>query len=322
MKKPLILCHPRCTTCKKAKTWLDENGIAYDERSIIEENPTVDELREWHAKSGLPLKRFFNTSGTKYKELSLKDKLPNMTEDEQYSLLARDGMLVKRPLLVTDTLAVPGFKEKEWQDAIEGKAPSDDAAPKAKAKQSVKASYPALVMKITLRGMKPPVWRRLIVPINMTFHNLNDALIIAMGWDGTHLSNFHLPEQQIDIIASLYDYTDIDFDECLRADRVRLSKYLAHEKKFIYTYDMGDNWEHTVTIEKRIEDYEHNYPIVTAYKGNCPPDDSGGVWGYMDLLEREDEDAKTWLEEYGDREYDLEHTNYILEGIKVRSVKK
>lgn len=116
MKKGLFVCYPRCTTCQKARRWLEEHGAAVEERDIKEERPTADELRAWHAKSGLPLKRFFNTSGLKYKELGLKDKLPTLSEAEQYDLLASDGMLVKRPLLVATDFVLVGFKEKEWQE--------------------------------------------------------------------------------------------------------------------------------------------------------------------------------------------------------------
>lgn len=116
MKKGLFVCYPRCTTCQKARRWLEERGAAVEERDIKEERPTADELRAWHAKSGLPLKRFFNTSGLKYKELGLKDKLPTLSEAEQYDLLASDGMLVKRPLLVAADFVLVGFKEKEWQE--------------------------------------------------------------------------------------------------------------------------------------------------------------------------------------------------------------
>ena len=116
MKKGLFVCYPRCTTCQKARRWLEERGAAVEERDIKEERPTADELRAWHAKSGLPLKRFFNTSGLKYKELGLKDKLPTLSEAEQYDLLASDGMLVKRPLLVAADFILVGFKEKEWQE--------------------------------------------------------------------------------------------------------------------------------------------------------------------------------------------------------------
>lgn len=110
----LFIEYPKCSTCQKAKKWLDANGIAYEDRNIVEENPSAEELREWQRRSGLPLKRFFNTSGMKYKELNLKDRLPQMTEDEQFALLATDGMLVKRPLLVDGDRVLPGFKEKEW----------------------------------------------------------------------------------------------------------------------------------------------------------------------------------------------------------------
>jgi len=111
----LFVCYPKCSTCKKARKWLEENGIAFDERDIKEENPTRKELVKWHKESGLPLRRFFNTSGMLYRELQLKDKLRNMTEDEMYDLLASDGMLVKRPLLIKDDAVLVGFKQGEWE---------------------------------------------------------------------------------------------------------------------------------------------------------------------------------------------------------------
>ena len=114
----LFVCYPRCSTCKKAQKWLDEHQLPYTVRDIKEDNPTADELREWVARSGLPLKRFFNTSGLVYKNLGLKDKLPTMIEDEQIALLASDGMLVKRPLLVGDDFVLPGFKPVEWENAL------------------------------------------------------------------------------------------------------------------------------------------------------------------------------------------------------------
>ncbi len=114
LKMIKFICYPKCTTCQKAKAWLDENEIKYDLRDIKENNPTLDEIKEWHKKSGLPLKRFFNTSGLLYKSLNLKEKLPTMTEEEQYELLSTDGMLVKRPLLIGDEFIFVGFKEKEW----------------------------------------------------------------------------------------------------------------------------------------------------------------------------------------------------------------
>lgn len=114
----LFVCYPKCSTCQKAKAWLQERGVAFDERDIKQDNPTEQELRAWHEKSGLPLKRFFNTSGLQYKALGLKDKLPAMTEDEQYALLATDGMLVKRPLLIGEDFDLPGFKVKEWEERL------------------------------------------------------------------------------------------------------------------------------------------------------------------------------------------------------------
>ena len=114
----LFVCYPKCTTCQKAQKWLDARGVACEVRNIKEQNPTEDELRAWHKRSGLPLKRFFNTSGLVYKELGLKDKLPAMSEDEQFALLATDGMLVKRPLLIGENFALPGFKEAEWESVL------------------------------------------------------------------------------------------------------------------------------------------------------------------------------------------------------------
>ena len=114
----LFIHYPKCTTCKRAKNWLDEHGIAYDERHIAEQNPTYDELKKWYALSGLPLKRFFNTSGVLYKSMQLKDKLPNMTEEEQLKLLATDGMLVKRPIVADGDIVLVGFNENEWQTLI------------------------------------------------------------------------------------------------------------------------------------------------------------------------------------------------------------
>lgn len=110
-----VLCYEKCTTCKKALKWLDDNNIEYTLRPIKEQKPSAAELKSWHEKSGLPLKRFYNTSGLLYKELGLKDKIGGMSEDEQYELLAGDGMLVKRPLLVTEDIVLTGFKESEWE---------------------------------------------------------------------------------------------------------------------------------------------------------------------------------------------------------------
>lgn len=114
----LLIWYPKCTTCQKAKAWLDAQGLSYDLREIKTQNPTQEELRSWHAQSGLPLRRLFNTSGLQYKALGLKDKLPTMDEDEQFSLLASDGMLVKRPVLVGDDVAFFGFKEADWAEKL------------------------------------------------------------------------------------------------------------------------------------------------------------------------------------------------------------
>ena len=110
--------YPKCSTCQKAKKWLDAHDVAYTDRHIVEDNPTAEELRAWHERSGLPLKRFFNTSGMLYREMELSKKLPDMPEDEQYALLATNGMLVKRPLLITAATVIPGFKETAWEEAL------------------------------------------------------------------------------------------------------------------------------------------------------------------------------------------------------------
>ena len=110
----VFICYPKCSTCQKAKKWLNEHKIEFTERHIVDANPTYDELKEWYKKSGLPLKKFFNTSGLLYKEMQLKDKLPKMNEEEQLKLLATNGMLVKRPLVVKDDTVLVGFKETAW----------------------------------------------------------------------------------------------------------------------------------------------------------------------------------------------------------------
>ena len=114
----LFIWYPKCSTCQKAKKWLDEHDMKYTERHIVEDNPSYDELNEWYRRSGLPLKRFFNTSGMLYKEMQLKDKLPVMSEEEQLRLLATNGMLVKRPLVVKENCILTGFKEAEWEKNI------------------------------------------------------------------------------------------------------------------------------------------------------------------------------------------------------------
>lgn len=114
----LYICYPKCSTCKKAQSWLDEKGISYELRNIKENNPTYEELSEWYRNSGLPLKRFFNTSGQLYKSMNLKEKLLVMSEDEQLKLLASDGMLVKRPMCIVGDKVLVGFKEKEWSEIL------------------------------------------------------------------------------------------------------------------------------------------------------------------------------------------------------------
>lgn len=113
-----FICYPKCTTCQKAQKWLDENNIKYNLRDIKENNPTLEEIKAWHKKSGLPLKKFFNTSGLLYKSMQLKDKLADMPEEEQYKLLASDGMLVKRPIIVNGDTVIVGFREKEYEEKL------------------------------------------------------------------------------------------------------------------------------------------------------------------------------------------------------------
>ncbi len=114
----LLLCYPKCTTCQKAQKWLDSKGISYRYRDIKTENPTAEELKSWHIKSELPLKRFWNTSGLQYKNLDIKNRLPEMAEEEQLALLATDGMLVKRPILINGNVVLVGFREDEWEKFI------------------------------------------------------------------------------------------------------------------------------------------------------------------------------------------------------------
>ena len=113
-----FICYPKCSTCQKARKWLEANHLEFTERHIVEENPSYEELKEWYAESGLPLKKFFNTSGMLYKEMQLKDKLPTMSEEEQLKLLATNGMLVKRPLIVNGNIILTGFKEADWEKAL------------------------------------------------------------------------------------------------------------------------------------------------------------------------------------------------------------
>lgn len=114
----LFIEYPKCSTCQKAKKWLNENGFEYESRHIKEQNPTFDELKGWYEQSGMPLKKFFNTSGLIYKSMGLKDKLPTMSEEEQLKLLATDGMLVKRPIIISDSTILTGFREKEWSEKL------------------------------------------------------------------------------------------------------------------------------------------------------------------------------------------------------------
>ena len=330
MTTPLFLCYPKCTTCKKAQNWLDQHSVATAARDISKENPSENELREWHKASGLPLKKFFNTSGKKYKEQHLKDKLPSMSMEEQYKLLATDGLLVKRPILVGDDFVLVGFKEADWANRFavgqttDGEQPKPKPAkttngtkPKQEPKPQEKVSVRAFQMKITLRGMKPLVWRRFFVPEDMTFNDLADVLIAVMGWAGSHLSAFELPKSGMNIMANPWSDDEDQFGE-RNGKTVKLAQFLPEEKKFIFVYDMGDNWEHEVVIEDVRENYPALYPAVLAYEGDCPPEDCGGVWGYMDMLKSDDEDAKEWLKE-SSVPYSMEETNASLREMKIEN---
>ena len=333
MEKNLFLCYPKCATCKKAQKWLDNNNIEISLRDIAKDNPTEDELHAWHKTSGLPLKKFFNTSGKKYKEMHLKDKLPGMSEDEQFQLLATDGLLVKRPILVGDGFVLVGFKEAEWEKRLctgqeeaksepeetESQEPKQAKAPEPEQPPQEKVSVRAFQMKVTLRAMKPPVWRRFFVPENMTFQNLADVLIAVMGWNGSHLSAFEMPKSGLNIMANPWSDDEEQFGD-RNGKKVKLAELLPDEKKFIFVYDMGDNWEHEVVIEEVRENYPALYPAVLAYEGNCPPDDCGGVWSYMDMLKEDDEDTKEWLNE-NSTVYDMEEVNKTLRNIKVKNPK-
>ena len=116
----LYVCYPKCSTCKKAQKWLDDNDVEYETRDIKENNPSYEELREWYNKSGLPLKKFFNTSGIVYRSMNLKDKLSDMSEEEQLELLATNGMLVKRPIVITENTVLVGFRENDWENVLNG----------------------------------------------------------------------------------------------------------------------------------------------------------------------------------------------------------
>ena len=308
MKKFLFLCYSKCSTCKKAERWLTDNGVNIEMRDIKTANPTAEELLAWHKLSGLPLKKFFNTSGASYKDMGLKDKLPDMSEDEQIKLLATDGMLVKRPILVGYNRVLVGFKEVEWAEKLLGETLGK--------KTIDKGCVPAFVMKITLKGVRPSVWRRVVVPQNMTFQKLGEIFIIAMGWSGYHMSVFEMPKTGVQIVMGAGAFgarLGLDAGD-LMAKKVKLSQFLPREAKFSFIYDMGDYWEHKILIEKVIDDYEFNYPQVTAYKGNCPPEDCGGSWGYEEMLENPDD----YDEEDMPTEYDLAEVNKELKRIRAR----
>ncbi len=337
MTAPLFLCYPKCTTCKKAQKWLDDNHIEITVRDIAKENPTEDELRAWHKASGLPLKKFFNTSGKKYKEQHLKDKLPEMSEDEQFRLLATDGLLVKRPIFVGSGFVLVGFKEADWEKRLTGaeaaeppelttqetkpqKAAKKTKTPKKSAPEpeQPKVSVRAFRMKVTLRGMKPEVWRRFFVPEDMTFSEFAEVLIRVMGWTGRHMAAFELPKSGMNIIAASWT------DEMQLGERdgrkVKLTQYLPDEKKFIFVYDMGDNWEHEIVVEDIRENYPALHAAVLAYEGDCPPEDCGGVWSFMEKLAKTDAETEKWLAE-SSHPYNMEGTNVALREIKAGNQK-
>lgn len=169
-------------------------------------------------------------------------------------------------------------------------------------------------IKVTLKDSKPPIWRRVIVPAEYTFQEFAEVLIIAMGWSGYHLSEFEMSEgTHITVNFPVDDggFFD-DFDESVNASEVELVNYLDVGEKFIFTYDFGDNWEHVVLLEKIADDFEKNYPVVVKFKGNCPPEDCGGIWNYYDLLNSDslDEDMKAILDDI--REYDIDDVNEAL----------
>ncbi len=324
MNAPLFLCYAKCATCRKARKWIDAQGITVEARDIVADKPTEEELRAWHKASGLPLKKFFNTSGKKYKELSLKDKVPGMSEDEQYKLLATDGLLVKRPILVDGDSVLVGFKEPAWQERLCGEAPATSSAPAGASapdptppkKTAHKEAQPrnniairAYQLKITLRGMKPAVWRRCFVPEDMTFQDLADVLIRVMGWNGSHLSAFEMPKSGLNLMTNPWSDDEEQFGE-RNGRNVRLADLLPKEDHFIFVYDMGDNWEHEVVVEKVRDDYPALQAVVLQYEGDCPPDDSGGVWGYMELLASDDPDDKEWLKQA--KPYDMTAANAAL----------
>lgn len=327
MKAPLFLCYAKCATCKKAQKWLKAQGVSFETRDIAAKNPTLNELRAWHKASGLPLKKFFNTSGKKYKEMKLKDKLPAMSEDEQLKLLSGDGLLVKRPILVDDGAVLVGFKEADWQHhfSIEGllatppKPETPPAKEPPKKEPQPRVSIRAYQLKITLRGMKPAVWRRCFVPEDMTFQELADVLIRVMGWSGGHLSAFEMPKSGLNIVANPWSDDEEQFGDH-NGKTVKLADFLPDEQKFIFVYDMGDNWEHEVVVEKVREDYPSLQPAVLQYEGDCPPDDSGGVWGYMELLKSGDEAAKAWLASCSVA-YDMGKVNEKLKKFKLKKSK-
>ena len=318
MKKPLFICYPRCTTCKKAQEWLNANGIDAEVRDIKTANPTAKEIAAWQKMNGLPTKKFFNTGGASYRDMGLKDKIPDMTDEEQRKLLATDGMLVKRPLLIGDNFALVGFKENEWAEKLTGKAPTA----KKSGKKTASGKVTAFVMKITLKRIKPPVWRKFVVPKNMTFQKFSAVLEMIMGWTGFHMAAFQMPTSGINIVCGAgcdfapeaASIADKEFGE-LDGKKTKLSEFLPDETKFGFVYDLGDYWEHRVVIEKIIDDYEFNYPQVLSYNGNCPPEDGGDARLLEDMRENPDDYDEEDFEEF---EYDLAEVNEYLKDFKTR----
>ena len=166
--------------------------------------------------------------------------------------------------------------------------------------------------KITLKDSKPPIWRRIVVPAEYTFQEFAEVLIVAMGWTGLHLSGFRMREGTLINVNFPMDDGGLidDFDDDIDAAEVELMNYLDEGEKFIFVYDFGDHWEHVVLLEKVLDDFEKDYPVVLKFKGNCPPEDCGGIYWYYELLERDDETSKEFLNEIED--YDIEKVNEFL----------
>lgn len=166
--------------------------------------------------------------------------------------------------------------------------------------------------KITLKNSKPPIWRRIVVPAEYTFQEFAEVIMTAMGWTGLHLSDFKMKEGTlINVNFPMDDGGFIDdFDDDINATEVELVNYLDAEEKFIFVYDFGDDWEHVVLLEKVLDDFEKDYPVVLKFKGNCPPEDCGGIFWYYKLLEADEETRKEYFDEVED--YNIDEVNESL----------